>query len=80
MVLMSPEGPSRRNRRGWSASHLGSAAAVQPGSSVSRRRPSDRPSPGRDPGRRDRQAGTADCEPLLEPAIDQPAGPREDAG
>ncbi len=59
IVLMSPEGPSRRNRRGWSASHLGSAAAVQPGSSVSRTRPADRPSPGWDPGRRDRQAGTS---------------------
>ena len=37
IVLYSPEGPSRRNRRGWSASHLGSAAAVQPGSSMSSR-------------------------------------------
>ena len=35
IVLVSPVGPSKRNRRGWSASHLGAGAAVQPGCFVS---------------------------------------------
>ena len=46
-VRISPEGPSKRNRRGWSASHLGAISPVPPGPSMSRGLVPDRGDRGR---------------------------------